>query len=314
LQNNQEARAEPVQGKLSRIAPSLTGIRASGLFGTSPSHLRKMTRQSKGIQSIEHGFRLLKRLQDADGPLPLKELAAGAGMSPSTAHFYLSSYVRLGLVVQAGVGGHYDLGPAALRLGLAALSRFDIVRRAREAMFDLRKVVDGAILLSVWGNAGPTIINHLDGVHTSLLEGRVGMVLPALSATGSVFLAHFPDDVSRKIIGSELTRAGLSRSPRFKSVKDVERVLRDVRKHGVACIGGLYGIGYMAVAAPIYDHEGAVRAVLTALADKSRSDVRIGGKLVKSLLAITNGVSMEVGWKPPPQELIAPKSRPPSRR
>jgi len=53
------------------------------------------------------------------------------------------------------------------------------------------------------------------------------------------------------------------------------------------------------VAAPIYDHEGTVRAVLTALADKVRSDTRIGGKLVKSLLAITRGISMEVGWQSP---------------
>jgi DNA-binding IclR family transcriptional regulator len=258
-----------------------------------------MTRQSKGIQSIEQGFRLLKHLQDANGPLPLKDLAAGAGMSPSTAHFYLSSYIRVGLVVQAGVGGQYDLGPAALRLGLAALSRFDIVRRAREAMFDLRKEADGPILLSVWGNAGPTIINHLDGVHLSPLEGRVGMVLPALSATGSVYLAHFPDDVARKIIATELARPGSSRSAKFKSIKDIERILRDVRKHGVARIDGLYGIGFIAVAAPIYDHEGTVRAVLTALGDKVRSDTRIGGKLVKSLLAITRGISMEVGWTPP---------------
>jgi IclR helix-turn-helix domain len=41
---------------------------------------------------IEQGFHLLEYLQDANSPSPLKDLAAGAGMSPSTAHFCLSRY------------------------------------------------------------------------------------------------------------------------------------------------------------------------------------------------------------------------------
>jgi DNA-binding IclR family transcriptional regulator len=150
-----------------------------------------MQRQSKGIRSIEQGYKLLECLEHAGGPLPLKDLARGASMSPSTAHFYLSSFVRVGLMVQAVAGGHYDLGPSALRLGLASLSRFDIVRRAREAMFELRQQAEGSILLTVWGNLGPTVIYHLEGAHRSPLEGRVGTVLPVLSAAGCCYLAYW---------------------------------------------------------------------------------------------------------------------------
>jgi hypothetical protein len=58
----------------------------------------------------------------------LKDLAAAAGMSAAKAHRYLVSFQRLGLVTQDPRSTRYDLGPAALQLGLAALARLDPVR------------------------------------------------------------------------------------------------------------------------------------------------------------------------------------------
>ena len=258
-----------------------------------------MQRQSKGIQSIEQGYKLLACLERSGGPLPLKDLAHGAGMSPSTAHFYLSSYIRVGLVVQAVSGGHYDLGPSALRLGLAALSRFDIVRRAREAMFELRREAEGSILLTVWGNLGPTVIYHLEGAHRSPLEGRVGTVLPVLSASGCASLAYFPRQERVEIIAAELARPRVLSATRLQSRKQVERILSEVRRHGVARIPGLYGYGYAAVSAPVFDHESTVRVVLTVLVDKKHSDLRIGGRIVQSLLAATRRISTEIGGRAP---------------
>lgn len=257
-----------------------------------------MKKQSKGIQSVEQGFKLLDLLERARGPLPLKALAQGAGMQPSTAHFYVSSYVRLGLVVQTAATGHYDLGPAALRLGLAALTRFDFVRRAREAMFELRKEVDGAILLTVWGNLGPTVIYHLDGLHASPLEGRVGTVLPVLSATGAVYLAHMPRNERLRLTSSALSKPGLARARQFKNVDKAEKVIKSVQTRGVAMTEGLYGVGYFAIAAPVFDHAGTVRVVLTVLADKASSDLRPDGRVVRSLLRLTRAISTEVGAPP----------------
>jgi len=258
-----------------------------------------MQRQSKGIQSIEQGYKLLQCLENAGGPLPLKELARSAGMSPSTAHFYLKSYVRVGLAVQAVSGGHYDLGPSALRLGLAALARFDVVRRAREAMFEIRKSIEGSVLLTVWGNLGPTVVYHLEGAHRSPLEGRVGTVLPALSATGCAFLAFFPRGEASGIISAELKRPQVLSSSRLQSRSQVQRILAEVRRHGVARIPGLYGQGYAAVSAPVFDHAGTVRVTLTVLVDRKHSDLQLGGCIVQSLLTATRRISAEIGGAMP---------------
>jgi len=53
---------------------------------------------SRGIQSIEVGGRLLLALAHHGQPLPLKDLAYAADMSPGKAHPYLVSFIKLGLV------------------------------------------------------------------------------------------------------------------------------------------------------------------------------------------------------------------------
>jgi DNA-binding IclR family transcriptional regulator len=53
-------------------------------------------------------------------------------MSAAKAHRYLVSFQRLQLVVQDAASTRYDLGPAALKLGLASLERLDAVKLARE--------------------------------------------------------------------------------------------------------------------------------------------------------------------------------------
>lgn len=256
-------------------------------------------KRSKGINSVEQGYKLLQVLERAGRALPLKELARQSGMTPSTAHFYLSSYIRTGLVVQAVSGGHYDLGPAVLRLGLAALSRLDVVRRAREAMFELREHVEGTILLSVWGNLGPTVVYHLEGAHRSPLEGRVGTVLPMLSSTGCAFLAHFPAKERATLIAQELARPRVTASSKLKSRQEVERIIKDVRKHGIARIPGLYGYGYTAIAAPVFDHQGEVRVVLTLLVDSKHSDVSLTGATITSLLKTVTAVTADIGGHRP---------------
>jgi len=90
--------------------------------------------QRAGIQSLEVGFALLEVLSSSPGPLMLRDLAAKAGMSAAKAHRYLVSFQRLEPVVQDPATALYDLGPAALKLGLASLSRLDSVKLARQRL------------------------------------------------------------------------------------------------------------------------------------------------------------------------------------
>src|SRR4051812_49834488 len=95
------------------------------------------TEQSRRrVQSIEVGFRVLRVLRMAEGPLPLREIAARAGMPPSKVHLYLVSFVRENMAYQDIQNGHYGLGSFAIQLGLAAIRQLDVVGLAADTLTD----------------------------------------------------------------------------------------------------------------------------------------------------------------------------------
>jgi DNA-binding IclR family transcriptional regulator len=152
-------------------------------------------KERAGIQSVEVGFTLLDVLARAAGPLMLRDLAAAAEMSAAKAHRYLVSFQRLGLVTQDAGTTRYDLGPAALKLGLASLSRQDAVQMGRERLPVLLEQVGHTLALAVWGNHGPTIVHWQESPLASPVNLRLGDVMPLLtSATGRCFAAHLTPD------------------------------------------------------------------------------------------------------------------------
>ncbi|MFN3630919.1 MAG: IclR family transcriptional regulator, partial [Casimicrobiaceae bacterium] len=147
----------------------------------------------RGIQSIDVGTRLLAVLAAASEALPLKELAGRAGMSAAKAHAYLVSFSRAGLIEQDAVTGRYDLGPLALRLGLASLNRLDPVRLATAALPELAAATGHSVAIAVWGNHGPTIVRFEQSARPIHVNMRTGTVMSMTeTATGLALTAHRP--------------------------------------------------------------------------------------------------------------------------
>lgn len=135
-----------------------------------------MNKAPRGIQSLEVGGTLLHALAEAGRPLPLKELASRAGMSAAKAHPYLVSWGRVGLVAQDEASGHYGLGPMALQLGLISLQQHDPVRLASAALEGLAQSTGCTVALTLWGNAGPTVVRVAEApspLHVTLRHGTV---------------------------------------------------------------------------------------------------------------------------------------------
>jgi DNA-binding IclR family transcriptional regulator len=170
----------------------------------------KSRSKRRGIQSIDTGIRLLEAMEKADGPLALKELSARADLDPSGAHRYLASFVRCGLVTQLP-DSRYDMGPLALRLGLAAMQRSDPIQAAERAMPALVAETGYTALLAVWSNRGPTIV-HWQRTGNLITSLNLGSVLPvARSSTGRMLMAFLPEGVTAEVLAHESRREKIDR-------------------------------------------------------------------------------------------------------
>jgi DNA-binding IclR family transcriptional regulator len=251
-----------------------------------------MSDQRKGIQSVEHGVKLLESLINSRQALPLKILAAMAGMSPSMAHRYLTSFIRADLVRQDPVSGQYDLGTFALRLGIAALNRTDFIQVADDEFKDLVRRVNIDGHLSVWGDYGVTIV-RIHNRHVPILSNlRLGAVLPLYgSAAGRVFLAYQGEETVKPVMKSEL--AG-TEGPK-PSKKDIAAIVDDVRERGFAWIDGQVFHGVRALAAPIFDPQGDLRAAMSLVSNEA-SLVRFPNRVADDLLETATRISKRLGW------------------
>lgn len=254
----------------------------------------------QGIQSIEVGADLLQVLSDAAGPVALKDLATRANMSPSKAHKYLVSLARCGMTRQDRVSGYYDLGPLALKMGLAALNRRDAVRLVAEAAIDFNQRHDLTVMVTIWTPRGPIVIALHNSSQLVVGNVSVGAILPVLrSASGRVFLAYLAPNMTRAIIAREMRLAAQRKGAgALSSERDVERLIDRVLSLKAGWTKDDLVIGLNALAAPVFDHQGAIVASLTVLDNTDAVDVDSSRSILPELLRVTDEVSRQLGFEP----------------
>lgn len=260
---------------------------------------KKPSAGRRGVQSIEVGSRLLDALASRPGAMHLRELAAAAGMPASKAHRYLTSLINAGLAEQDPVSGRYDLGAMSLRIGLAVLSRRNVVRYATQALIEFNQTDDATAALVVWGERGPTVVAWYDSSQPVLCNLGIGSILQLLrSATGRVFLAYLPRSTTRTMVEKELgvIAAYLPREP-IRTKDDVDQLIRHVRAARVGLTHEELVPGLSAVAAPVFDHQGRIVAAILHVGFSGQIHSR-AHPARQRLLEVADSLSIKLGFDP----------------
>ena len=219
-------------------------------------------------------------------------------MSPSKAHRYLVSLIKCGLVVQDQATSRYDIGDSAIRLGLSALNRRTAVRLATEAAIDLNQRLDKTILLSVWGERGPTVVGWYDASQIVICNISIGSIFPLLrTATGRVFLAYLPREVTATMIERELAGAPAPTVGwRIRDMDDVDRLIVDVRRQRMGITREEFLPGLSAIAAPVFDHQGRVIAAIAILGKRGSIEDLRPGSIAERLRSTAEDLSRRLGF------------------
>lgn len=223
------------------------------------------------IQSVGIAARFLNVLAESTAPMALRQIAAAAGSATPMAHRYMQSLVRDGLVRQHAESGYYDLGPAALRIGLAALRRVDVVEIAARYLkaLTLAHGVSGGV--AIWTDRGPTIVRWYRGPVFAITTVSLGDILPLDgSATGLTFQAFMPRELiaqCRKTLPKDLKTPASQRPD--------AGMLESIRDQGGVIRSGHIQPGIAGQAAPVFNAENDIACVITTVSpsdDASSSD------------------------------------------
>lgn len=239
------------------------------------------TKPRNGIGAIDTGMRLLNVLAVAEAPMALKDIAAKADMPAAKAHRYLVSFAAADMIVQQAKSGRYDLGPMALRLGVAAIRRNDIVARACDRLAGLRDLVQATCFVSGWSDRGPLVLRWEDSLRPVTVIVEVGSVLPLLtSATGRAFLTYLPANRTEDLAATEGSDYGYSAdviATEIRSITDATYVT------GLGRTDGAFQNGVAALAAPLFDPLRGMVGAVTALGRQEEFDPDVTGPVAMGL-------------------------------
>jgi DNA-binding IclR family transcriptional regulator len=258
----------------------------------------RLTPSDAGNRTVLIGIELLKTVARAREPITLTQIARESGMLPSRAHRYVASLKQAGFLRQDAESGKYDVGPAAIELGLSAVARIDGVRVASDIMTELTADTGLVSYLCVWGSNGPTVIKSEFGNVQTAVRVREGSNLSMLTATGRIFLAYYPREETQGLFDRDLADWNASTPPsRNVKAKDVARICEKVHSDGIARTVGLRNPTWTAFSTPVFRPDGKLAMALTVIGITSLFDTQLNGPVAQRLKQASQLISSSLGTR-----------------
>ena len=121
--------------------------------------------------------------------LSLAEISRRLGVHKASCHSMLASLLRSGWLLRDPTSKTYTLGPALLRLGSAAASRYPALDVARPAMSELAARTGGHVIAFLVEPDHVTVAHQVRNVRVASTPMTIGMELPTRPPYGAALVA-----------------------------------------------------------------------------------------------------------------------------
>jgi Transcriptional regulator len=254
-------------------------------------------KRNYNITSVQRCLRLLSLFARTPGGLSASEVAKQSSLPVSTVHRFLANLENAGFLDFSNTG-KYHLGIACFSIGHAALAQLDVRRLSFPYLQALNQKTRETVHLTVRHGLSAVYVEKLDSPEQLRIFSRIGSSVPLhCTAVGKVLLAYLPEDErGRTLEQMELRRLTTNT---IGNLQELERHLERVRKNGCAFDLEEHEPHIRCVAAPIWDHSGAVNASLSLTAPVVRMALPRLRQLAPLIQDAGLRISRELGYQGP---------------
>ena len=239
------------------------------------------------VASVGRALTLLDELRDSEHGLGVNELARRIEVNPSTASRLLATLESAGLVQRDGAQVPYRLGLTLVTLANRVLARLDLQALARPVLVELMERTGETSTLSLPSAREAITVDSAPSRSSVVSMARLGQPSVAhATAVGKVMLAFGggPLPPQRDLIA--LTN---------RTITDRTRLAAEVaavRERGYGTVFGERDADVNAIAAPVFDRDAALAAILGIQAPASRLEdpARLLGVLLEQAGELTGAV------------------------
>jgi len=248
------------------------------------------SKEQRGIHSMEVGGRLLRLLADAGQPLSMGALSSAANLPLNQVFTYVVSLMRTGLIKRDAVTHCYEPGPLSRTLGLHALSQLSPLREALRRAIEIAAATKHGVLVAVWGDRGPTLVQYVSPevpLHTGMHVGAVMSM--AHTSTGRIFAAYIPATTVDPMLASDIQKRDGNTSG--LTSEELEELLLETRRRGLARTEGLPIPGVDSLSAPVFNGAGEIVLAVTVFGETGAMDMAWEGDPAKALTSLARELS-----------------------
>ncbi len=252
--------------------------------------------QSRSIAAVERAMDVLLYFGRAEQPdLGVTEIANALGLTKAAVHRILTALRSRELITVDPATRRYALGHAAVALGRAYLARTDVRAMAAPELKFLSQRTDETATLSLRRGDTRLYVDQVVPDQELRLEVSLGIPFPLnAGASSKTFLAFLPDFE----LDAYLARHPLA-AVTDKTITEPAKLRKDlaaVRKRGYATSLGERQAGAASIAAPIFDHDGRVVAVLSVAGPALRFKPEADPDVIADLLGCAGRISAQLGY------------------
>jgi DNA-binding IclR family transcriptional regulator len=266
-------------------------------------------KRTYNITALQRGLRLLQLFAQSERGLTAMQIAKLSGLPVSTVHRFLVN-LESSAFLKCSPEGTYHLGIACFSIGQAALGQLDIRRLSLPHLKELNQHTRETIHLTVRHGLTAVYVEKLDSPEHLRIHSRIGISVPLYcTAVGKVLLAFMPPEEQQSVLPQiELKRLTPNTAG---SLQELQTELHRVRKNGYACDLEEHEPHIRCIAAPIWDHAGAVQASLSITAPLVRMPVSRLRQLAPMIQESGLRISRELGYQAtkPSEPALMPKIR-----
>ncbi len=206
-------------------------------------------------------MRLLAELAERGSSLTLSELASAADLPKATAHRLCTQLLELGFVARDVDERYFAIGPALRKLALDTLNHGSLSDLRHQVLADLVTATGETCNFTTLDGASIVYLDRVETQRPWRLTLDVGAHVPIhCTASGKMFLANMTRN-KRDYLLRQNPLEGLT--PNTLTTADALRAdCKETSARGYALDQEEFIVGLIAIAIPVFDKQGTMRAAL----------------------------------------------------
>ncbi len=251
---------------------------------------------NKGTSAMVNAIAVLRSFSAEEPLLGVTEIANRVGLHKSTVSRILATFEHERLVERDSESKRYRLGLGLIALAGPLLAELEERRVAYPVLLELTEQTGETSALMVWNGSESMCVEQIASHHQIKHTTPLGATYrDAMSSSVQVFLFAEPVERVRALLRSQaVTYPGMDEA----SIESYQKKLDEVAERGWAINYGGSSIDEVGVAAPVYDHRGAVVAAVLIPAPRFRVSRERLHTLGEACFAAAQQVTIRLGGRP----------------